>query len=205
MRILVTGGAGFIGLALVKRLLAEGHEVRILDDLTRGDMPAVPSDAFLLVGDIRNLENVLRAVNGCDEVIHLAYINGTKLFYSMPDKVLDVAVRGMIHVLQACKRYDVKRMMLMSSSEVCRAQVGEMDEQVPLVIPDPFNPRYSYSAGKIISEMLAIHSGLFDWLTIIRPFNIYGPGMQAGHVIPDFAQQLNCIHRQILLCHRSRF
>ncbi len=65
-----------------------------------------------------------------------------------------------------------------------------MSEQVPLVIPDPFNPRYSYSAGKIISEMLAIHCGLFDHLTILRPFNIYGPGMSEGHVIPDFRAQI---------------
>src|SRR5262249_33594247 len=77
-------------------------------------------------------------------------------------------------------------------SEVCR--MASMTEAIPLVIPDPYNPRYSYSAGKIISEMMCLHCGLFDRLTIIRPFNIYGPGMHEGHVIPDFKAQLEAMN-----------
>lgn len=188
MKVLVTGGAGFIGTALVNRLVAEREDVRILDNLHRGK---VPTNGLFHQGDIRNLDDVCRAVRGVDEVIHLAYINGTKTFYEQPDLVLDVAVNGMSNVIKACKQYGVKRMMLASSSEVCRAHIDGMDEAIPLVIPDPMNPRYSYSAGKIISEMLAIHSKCFDWLTILRPFNIYGPGMSEGHVIPDFKKQLD--------------
>ena len=193
MRVLVTGGAGFIGSAVVKALVDRGNSVTILDNYSRGswvNLQGLSAPVRFCHFDIRDYASVLEAMTKCDEVIHLAYINGTKTFYEHPDLVLDVGVQGILNVLKACAEHKVKRMMLMSSSEVCRAMVDGMDEATPLVIPDPFNPRYSYSAGKIISEMLAIHSGKFDWLTIIRPFNIYGPGMAAGHVIPDFIEQL---------------
>jgi nucleoside-diphosphate-sugar epimerase len=162
----------------------------VLDDFSRGKRTSVPDGVQLCQGDIRNPNDLRFSTRGLDEVIHLAYINGTKTFYEQPGEVLDVGVRGMLNLLDACKLNNIRRMMLVSSSEVCRADVGGMNEDVPLVIPDPFNPRYSYSAGKIVSEMLAIHSGLFDHLTILRPFNIYGPGMSAGHVIPDFRKQI---------------
>lgn len=191
MRVLVTGGAGFIGLALVKRLLAAGEQVTVLDDGSRGDMSRI---ADLRIGyynvDIRDANSVHVACHGVKEVIHLAYINGTKTFYDKPQEVLDVGVRGMLNILDACRAHNIKRFMLASSSEVCRTKIDGMDEAIPLVIPDPFCPRYSYSAGKIISEMMAIHSKQFDWLTIFRPFNIYGSNMSLGHAVPDFSKQL---------------
>lgn len=194
MRVLVTGGAGFIGAAVVKRLVEEGEDVVVLDNCHRGSWANLPERGYMQYeGDIRELQDVCRAMRGVDEVIHLAYINGTKTFYESPGLVLDVAVNGMSNVIKACRKYNVKRFMLASSSEVCRAHIDGMDEGIPLVIPDPMNPRYSYSAGKIISEMIAIHCKQFDWLTIFRPFNIYGPGMSAGHVIPDFEAELKRI------------
>ena len=189
MRILVTGGEGFIGSALTRRLLAAGHSVVVYDNCSRSNRP-IPLRARYFFGDVRNADRLALAAEGCDEVIHLAYVNGTKTFYEQPNLVLDTAVRGILNLLKACSEQHIKRMMLVSSSEVCRADVGGMNEQVPLVIPDPFNPRYSYSAGKIISEVMAINHKGFDWLTILRPFNIYGPGMSEGHVIPDFKKQL---------------
>ena len=190
MRILVTGGAGFIGSHLVRALVKAGNHVTVLDNLSRAGWET-EIDADFFACDIRDRQSVMHACNGVDEVIHLAYINGTKTFYEQPGLVLDVAVQGIVNILDGCRLHKVKRFMLASSSEVCRALVGHMDEEAPLVIPDPFNPRYSYSAGKIISEMMAIHSGLFDWLSIIRPYNIYGPGMSKGHVIPDFNGKLS--------------
>lgn len=189
--ILVTGGCGFIGAALVKALLAGGERVRVLDDLSRGSRK-LPGAQYVN-GDIRTASVVRTAMRGVDEVIHLAYVNGTKTFYSNPKLVLDVGVQGMLNVLAACNKYGVKRFTLASSSEVCRAQLLMPTEAIPLVIPDPFNPRYSYSAGKIISEMMAIHCGGFQQLLILRPFNIYGPGMSEGHVIPDFIAQLRTL------------
>ncbi len=192
MTILVTGGAGFIGMHLVQRLVDAGERVRVLDDFSRGSLKAPTNSANVQFcrGDIRHGGDVRHFSCGVNEIIHLAYINGTKSFYERPAEVLDVGVRGMLNVLDACKANSIRRLMLFSSSEVCRADVGGMNETVPLVIPDPFNPRYSYSAGKIISEMLAIHCGLFEHLTVLRPFNIYGPGMSEGHVIPDFRKQI---------------
>ena len=188
MRILVTGGGGFIGSHLVNALTKAGHEVSVLDNDFRGYHHDVLCHRYYH-SDIRDLTPTIQACRNIDEVIHLAYINGTKTFYDNPRLVLDVAIKGINNILAGCRYYNVKRFILASSSEVCRAIVGGMNEEAPLVIPDPFNPRYSYSAGKIISEMLAIHSGLFDWLAIIRPYNIYGPGMTFGHVIPDFKRQ----------------
>src|SRR5215469_912662 len=135
MRILVTGGAGFIGKALVGRLLGEGHHVSILDDFSRGEPIGSVGNLKVLDGDVRNFDDVFGAVWKSDEVIHLAYINGTKTFYEKPDEVLDVAVHGIVNVLRACTHHKVKRFMLMSSSEVCRADIGSMNESIPLVIP----------------------------------------------------------------------
>lgn len=188
MKVLVTGGSGFIGSALVKALVKDGDAVRVLDNNSRGT--SLHREAEFVAGDIRDALAVSMAVRGVNEVIHLAYVNGTKTFYSDPDLVLDVAVKGIVNVIDACRRHSVKRLTLASSSEVCRAKLVMPDETIPLVIPDPHNPRYSYSAGKIISEMMALHSKAFERLLIFRPFNIYGPGMADGHVIPDFAAQL---------------
>lgn len=191
--ILVTGGCGFIGHHLVRALLDDGKSVCVLDNSWRGDHKW--SGVKYFHRDIRKPYAIERAAMGCDEIIHLAYINGTPNFYERPDEVLDVAVRGMVNVIEACRLRKIRQLTLVSSSEVCRAKLVDTEEAIPLVIPDPYNPRYSYSAGKIISEMLAIHNvKLFDRLLIARPFNIYGPGMTSGHVIPDFIQKLKLIN-----------
>lgn len=190
MSILVTGGQGFIGHHLVRALVDDGEHVCVMDNSWRGDHKWNGVKYFHR--DVRSADAVKRsAMNGVTEIIHLAYINGTPNFYERPDEVLDVAVRGIVNVIEACRLRKIRRLTLVSSSEVCRAKLVDTEEAIPLVIPDPFNPRYSYSAGKVISEMLAIHNAkLFDRLLIARPFNIYGPGMQSGHVIPDFMQKI---------------
>jgi nucleoside-diphosphate-sugar epimerase len=107
--------------------------------------------------------------------------------------VLDVGVKGMVNVLDACRAADVRRLVLASSSEVYQTppQVPT-DERAPLSVPDPTNPRYSYGGGKIISELMAINYGrkFFDRVLIFRPHNVYGPDMGFEHVIPQFALRL---------------
>jgi nucleoside-diphosphate-sugar epimerase len=191
--ILVTGGSGFIGSALVKALLREGHAVRVLDDNSRGAprrLKEVANDLEFIAGDIRDPATVNRAVRGMDEVHHLAFINGTEFFYSAPELVLDVGVKGMINVIDACRAEGVGSLVLASSSEVYQTppQVPT-DESAPLLVPDPTNPRYSYGGGKIISELMAINYGrkYFERVLIFRPHNVYGPDMGWEHVIPQFA------------------
>jgi nucleoside-diphosphate-sugar epimerase len=196
-RILVTGGSGFIGSGLVQALVKAGHHVRVLDDNSRGSprrLANVANDIEFIAGDIRDAVAVEKAAQGIDEVHHLAFVNGTKFFYSRPELVLDVGVRGMINVIDACRKHGIGTLVLASSSEVYQTPPKTpTDENVPLSIPDPLNPRYSYGGGKLISELMAINFGrkFFDRVLIFRPHNVYGPDMGWEHVIPQFALRLD--------------
>ena len=195
-RVLVTGGSGFIGSALVKALLRAGETVRVLDDNSRGALRRlreVERDVDFVDGDIRDADAVDAAMRGIDEVHHLAFVNGTATFYSAPDLVLDVGVKGIVNVIDGCRRHAVGRLILASSSEVYQSPPHvPTDERTPLVVPDPLNPRLSYGAGKIISEMMVINHGRkhFERVLIFRPHNVYGPDMGFDHVIPQFAVRL---------------
>jgi nucleoside-diphosphate-sugar epimerase len=196
-KILVTGGSGFIGSALVKALLRAGHAVRVLDDNSRGSprrLADIANDIEFVAGDIRDARTVWRACDGVEEVHHLAFVNGTEFFYSRPELVLDVGVRGMINVIDACREHGIGRLVLASSSEVYQTSPRvPTDESVPLSIPDPLNPRYSYGGGKLISELMAINFGRkhFERVLIFRPHNVYGPDMGFEHVIPQFAVRMH--------------
>ena len=129
-----------------------------------------------------------------DEVHHLAFVNGTEFFYSQPELVLDVGVRGMINVIDACRKNNIGKLVLASSSEVYQTPPHvPTDESAPLVVPDAANPRYSYGAGKLISEVMAINFGrkYFERVLIFRPHNVYGPDMGWEHVIPQLALRLH--------------
>ena len=196
-KILVTGGSGFIGSGLVKALLRGGHNVRVLDDNSRGSprrLADVEKDIEFIAGDIRDADTVARAALGMDEVHHLAFVNGTEFFYTMPEFVLDVGVRGMLNVIDACRKHSIGTLILASSSEVYQSPPRiPTAEDAPLVVPDPLNPRYSYGAGKLISEVMAINFGrkFFERVLIFRPHNVYGPDMGWEHVIPQFALRLH--------------
>ena len=196
MRYLVTGGAGFIGSALVRRLADAGHETRVLDDFSRGRLDrlnGIPCE--LISGDIRDPDAVTAAMHGCDSVIHLAYLQGTQTFYAEPRQVLDVAVRGMLNVLAACEATGTGELLLVSSSEAYQvASVVPTPETIPLTVPDVLNPRYSYGGGKITCEIMSLawaRTGVLDRLIIARPHNIYGPDMGNEHVIPEFCHRMS--------------
>tara|TARA_Y100000310_G_C20703195_1_gene832026 strand:+ start:549 stop:1535 length:987 start_codon:yes stop_codon:yes gene_type:complete len=199
---LVTGGTGFIGSALVKRLIKEGHFVRVMDNDIRGAkerLKDVYDKIEFIEADVRDSEAVQKACSGMDSVIHLAYINGTEYFYKMPELVLEVGVKGMMNVIDGCIKENVKELILASSSEVYQsAEKIPTDETAPLVVPDPLNPRYSYGSGKIISELLAINYGRkhFDRIVIFRPHNVYGPDMGWEHVIPQFVLRMKELHKK---------
>jgi nucleoside-diphosphate-sugar epimerase len=192
-RYLVTGGTGFLGSALVRRLAAAGHAVRVLDNNSRGAphrLAACAGRVELIDADIRDARSVAAAAKGVDCVVHMAAINGTEFFYRKPEAVLDVAVRGMLAVVDACRANGVGDLVIASSSEVYQTPpVVPTPEAVPLVVPDVFNPRYSYGGGKLISELIAVNYGRagFERVVIFRPHNVYGADMGWEHVIPQFA------------------
>ncbi len=198
MRYLVTGGAGFIGSALTKRLVADGHEVVVLDDFSRGQMARLHGvHCDIICGDIRDEKYLDRAMVGADAVIHLAYLQGTQTFYAEPRQVLDVAMRGMLNVLSGCERWGIGELLLVSSSEAYQvASVVPTPETVPCSVPDPLNPRYSYGGGKIACELMANawqRTGVLDRVIIARPHNIYGPDMGWEHVIPEFCKRMTTL------------
>jgi nucleoside-diphosphate-sugar epimerase len=188
---LVTGGSGFLGSALVRRLVQEGARVRVLDNHWRGRprrLADVAGRIELMTGDIRDADCVGRAVEGIDCVVHLSAINGTRYFYEEPELVIDVAIRGTLNVIDACRRHGVGQLVVASSSEAYQSpDLIPTPENVPLVVPDILNPRYSYGGSKLAAELIAFNYGRtgFDRVVVFRPHNVYGPDMGFEHVIPE--------------------
>lgn len=195
-RILVTGGTGFLGSNLVRSLVKEKYNIRVFDNDFRGSigrLSDVKHQFEFVKGDIRNPLAVRKAVKGVDSVVHLAFINGTEFFYSMPETVLDVGVKGIINLIDGCIKEKVNDLIFTSSSEVYQTPpVIPTPEDVRMMIPDPFNPRYSYAGGKIIGELMTLNYGrkYFKRATIVRPHNVYGPDMGREHVIPQLVMRL---------------
>ena len=195
-RYLVTGGAGFIGSAIVRRLLADGASVRVIDDYSRGSprrLADLSNDIEAISGDVRDSAAVDRACAGVDSVIHLASVNGTEFFYSKPETVLEVGIKGILNVIDATMHHGVSELVVASSSEVYQTPDRiPTAEDAGLSIPDPLNPRYSYAGAKIASELLALNYGRkhLGRVIIFRPHNVYGPDMGEEHVIPQLTLRL---------------
>lgn len=191
-KILVTGGMGFLGAALVRKLVQSQHVVRVLDNGFRSNpekFADVIDEIELFSADIRDAEAVYQAIRGVDTVIHLAAVNGTEFFYSKPDLVLEVGVKGILNVLDGCIKAKVDDVIVASSSEVYQTpdQIPT-DETASLMIPDVTNPRYSYGGSKILTELMALHyrTSHFKRICLFRPHNVYGPDMGYEHVLPQF-------------------
>ena len=196
---LVTGGTGFIGSSISNLLVNKGHNVKIFDNNSRGNIQKIKKfkkKIKFIKGDIRNKHSLNKALKNIDAVVHLAYVNGTKYFYSKPVLVLDIAIKGILNVIEGCIENNVKELYLASSSEVYQTPIKiPTDEKEPLKIPNIFNPRYSYGGGKIITELMGIHYGkkYFKKLIIFRPHNVYGPNMGHEHVIPQFINRFKSL------------
>ena len=189
---LVTGGTGFIGSNICKLLIKKNYNVKIIDNNFRGSISkikGIKKNIKFIKGDIRDRKALDKALKNTDAVIHLAYVNGTKHFYSKPVLVLDVAVKGILNIIEGCIKYKIKELYLASSSEVYQTpNKVPTDEKESLKIPNIFNPRYSYGGGKILTELMGIHYGkkYFKKLIIFRPHNVYGNNMGNEHVVPEF-------------------
>ena len=193
---LITGGFGFIGSAIVKKLsIQKNYKVIVFDNLSRKsrNFKKVKNVKYIF-GDIRKIDNLRKCFkNKIDGVIHLAYINGTSSFYKIPCDILEVGTKGIINLLDLCINSKVKEFYLASSSEVYHLPKKiPTNEDESIKIPDVHNPRYSYSGGKIISELFCIHYGkkYFEKMVIFRPHNVYGPNMGTEHVVPELIQKI---------------
>ena len=188
---LVTGGTGFIGSNIVKLLIKKNCNVIVFDNNSRGGLGKLKhfNKKFKFIkGDIRDKKKVLSACKNVDAVIHLAYVNGTKYFYKHPIKILEIAIKGILNIVESCIEKNIKELYLASSSEVYQTPNKiPTDENEMLKIPDIYNPRYSYGGGKILTELIGINYGrkYFKKLIIFRPHNVYGPDMGNEHVIPE--------------------
>ncbi len=190
--ILVTGGSGFIGSAIVKYLVKKKYNVVVFDNNSRGRsrrIRDVNNKISFIKGDIRDKKKLLSINKKIDTIIHLAYINGTKFFYKKPFEILDIAVNGYLNILEFCKIKKVQNLFLASSSEVYQNPIKiPTDENEMLKIPDIHNPRYSYGGGKIFSELYGLYFAkkYLKKFIIFRPHNVYGADMGNDHVIPEF-------------------
>ena len=197
---LITGGTGFIGSNIADLLIKKKYRVIIFDNNSRGSVKRIKKfkkKIKFIKGDIRNQKSFHKAFSGkIDAVIHLAYINGTKYFYSKPTLILEIAIKGIINVIESCIKNNVKELYLASSSEVYQTPKKiPTDEYESLKIPNIFNPRYSYGGGKIITELMGVHYGkkYFKKLIIFRPHNVYGKNMGNEHVIPEFINRFKSL------------
>jgi UDP-glucose 4-epimerase len=199
MRVLVTGGAGFIGSHLVDALLAEGHSVLALDDLSTGSIGnlkgASANPAFEFVeGSILDSELVSQLVSRVDEVYHLAAAVGVKFVLDNPLRSLLTNIRGTEEVLEAADRHGKKKVILFSSSEVYGkgASIPFHEDDDRLLGPTSVL-RWSYAASKAVDEFLAL--GYFHErrlpVTVVRCFNTCGPRQSPhyGMVIPRFVER----------------
>lgn len=195
MKILVTGGAGFIGSHLVNRLLLMGHHVWTLDDLSNGKtefLDSVTSNKrHTFVHDsVTNRTNVEKLVQQCDAVYHLAAVLGVKKTVENPLKVIEGNLDGTRIVLESAYKHRAK-VILASTSEIYgKNEKLPFKEDADRVLGPPSIHRWSYSTAKAIDEHLGFaYSDKGLPVTVLRYFNAYGPrqtSSQYGGVVPRF-------------------
>jgi nucleoside-diphosphate-sugar epimerase len=168
----VTGGAGFIGSHLADALLAVGHQVRIVDDLSNGLRANVPAGAELLEGSVADEEVARRAVEGVDVVFHQAALGSVRRSVEAPLATNRANVDGSLSVLEAARRAGVRRVVAASSSSVYGGEAP-----LPSREDAPPAPKSPYAVTKVALENYArVYATLLDTETVcLRYFNVYGP------------------------------
>lgn len=195
-KILITGGAGFIGSHLAERLCA-GNKVIIFDNLRRNSLSQIPElkahpNVKFIKGDILDKRKVANAAKGCDIVIHLAAIAGVSSYYKEPAKTLRVNLIGTINLLEYCKSRGIRKFIYFSTSEVYGQDALYVNEESPNNIGPISDLRWSYATSKLASEHLVLRYGEeygFKAFTV-RPFNIYGPRQTGEGAISNFLRSV---------------
>ncbi|TNE76724.1 MAG: SDR family NAD(P)-dependent oxidoreductase [Bacteroidetes bacterium] len=189
MKILITGGAGFIGSNLAKRLVNDGHEVVVLDNLLRGNKldKATFDQIKFIQGDVRDYETVKKASRGCDLIFHFAAVLGVDVVADNPVETMDVEVIGTRNVVIAAEANNVKKIMYASTSGIYGHSAIEnaLTEEVLV------DPRTSYAMAKRYNEIyLASHNEEKGMDVVsLRFFNVYGENQDNRMVIPRFFEQ----------------
>lgn len=194
MKVLITGGAGFIGSYLANSLSAD-HEVTVIDNMSRGLSERLKSNIKILTVDLTEIKEVEKLDKTYDWIFHLAAINGTDNFYSNNELVFKVGVKSLLNIYDHFK-YSGASIIIASSAEVYQTPITiPTNENEPLKIPDIKNPRYSYGGSKIFSELVAFNYGTdyFEKVIVFRPHNIYGPNMGYKHVIPQLIEKIQFV------------
>jgi len=189
MKILVTGGAGFIGSNLTKRLVDDGHTLVVLDSLLRGNK--LDTDTFskitFIKADVRDYEAVLNASKGCDLVFHFAAVLGVDIVADNPVETMDVEVIGTRNVVLAAEANNIKKIMYASTSGIYGHSAFENTLTEEVLV----DPRTSYAMAKRYNEIyLASHyeeKGLD--VVSLRFFNVYGFNQDNRMVVPLFFEQ----------------
>lgn len=185
IKVIVTGGAGFIGSHLAEKLVNEGYEVVVLDNLYQGKRDRVPEGATLVVEDIRNYEAMVKIFKGADTVFHLAAIPRVPFSIEYPSETNEVNITGTLNVLRAAKDAGVRRVVYSASSSAYGEQsILPLTEDM---IPMPIHP---YGIQKYTGELYCkTFSTVYNLETVcLRYFNVYGPhqdpnGPYAGVVV----------------------
>lgn len=194
-KVLVTGADGFIGSHLTEELVKKGYNVKAFVYYNSfnswGWLDTLPSEIMnnveIFQGDIRDPNGVREAMKGCKAVFHLAALIAIPFSYHSPDTYVDTNIKGTLNVLQAARELDVDKILITSTSEVYgTAQYVPIDEK------HPFQGQSPYSATKIGADRLAesFYRAFNTPVTIVRPFNTYGPRQSARAVIPTIITQL---------------
>jgi dTDP-alpha-D-glucuronic acid decarboxylase len=188
-RILITGGLGFVGSHLLRKLLERGDEIRVLDVLTPAQQPRTTKilqgcEFELHVGDVRNSADVDRAMNGIDWVFHLASHVGLLHYLGDPVDVADVIYIGTREVARAAQKRGVPLVFLSTSELYGRNPETPWQEEDDCVIGPPSKPRWVYSIAKNLCEHLLFGMGRNGlYFTTLRLFNLYGPGQDSTFFI----------------------
>ena len=188
MKILITGGAGFIGSHITKLLLDIGHSVTVYDNLSKGYLSLVDQRAEFIEGNISDTDMLVQALNGIDCVIHMAGYIEIPLSVKEPINFAENNVMGSLHLFEAMVQAEVKKVIFSSTAAV----YGD-PANLPLTEQEPLSATNPYAASKIAVEaFLSSYHALYQMdVTILRYFNPYGPNelhKPETHAIPNFIE-----------------
>lgn len=203
-KVLVTGADGFIGSHLTENLLEKGYDVKAFTMYnsfnTWGWLDSLPKEKLeqieIFCGDVRDPNGVREAMKGVDAVFHLAALIAIPFSYHSPDSYVDTNIKGTLNILQAARELETEKILITSTSEVYgTAQYVPIDEK------HPFQGQSPYSATKIGADRLAesFYRSFQLPISIVRPFNTYGPRQSARAVIPTIIAQLLAGREEIKL------